>query len=107
MPPFLFMKKVTFVLDTISLPSMAEYTTFPVSQPTILKLNDGSGAIKLDGYTGYWINQTQMNMLLASCEPESDPQPPQKLEGSVTELTLLRALAIAQQPELALNLLKD
>lgn len=106
MPPFLFMKKFTFIVDDISLPTMSDYTTMVVKEPTIVKLSDGSGAVKFDSYTGYWISQQQMNAVLANAVDDT-PKAIQKPEGSVSELTLLKAMAIAQQPELALNLLKE
>ena len=85
---------------------MTEYSNFLVREPTILKLSDGSGAIKLDTFNSYWINAQLMAVLMAGAE-EDAPKPEQKPEGSVSELTMLKALAIAQQPELALNLLKE
>lgn len=75
-------------------------------EPTIFKLNDGSGAIKLETFTSYWINSTIMNNILINMEEEVVLEEA-KSSGSVSELTMLKALAIAQQPELALNLLKE
>ena len=107
MPPFSFMKKYfKFVVDTTTQPSMGDYGSIPVMEPTIFKLNDGSGAIKLETFTSYWINSTIMNNILINMEEEVVLEEA-KSSGSVSELTMLKALAIAQQPELALNLLKE
>ena len=82
MPPFSFMKQYfKFLLDTTTLPGMGEYGSIPVMEPTI------------------------MNTIIVNSEQEVVLE--QKPEGSVSELTMLKALAIAQQPELALNLLKE
>lgn len=106
MPPFSFMKRYfKFLLDTTTLPGMGEYGSIPVMEPTIMKLSDGSGAIKMDTYNSYWVNSTIMNNIIVNAEQEVVLE--QKPEGSVSELTMLKALAIAQQPELALNLLKE
>lgn len=105
MPPFSFMTKYfKFTVDTTTLPDMSSYSTLPVSQPTIMKLQDGSAAIKVDSYTSYWISSQAFNNLFTNAQEELEPKPPQ---NSITENTLLKALAIAQDPTLAINLIKE
>lgn len=106
MPPFSIMKYIKFVLDTTTQPSMADYGSLPVKEPTIFKLSDGSGAIKFDTFNSYWLNAQVFNNMFVNAEEEA-PKSQQPDPGSVTEATLLKAIAISHQPELALRLVKE
>lgn len=100
------MQYLKIKVDATTLPPATDYIAFPVTEPTLLVLDDGSAAIKLTNSQYMWFpKETADYMLRLAGNTQPDPQP--QPHGNIDSLTLLRAIAIAQQPELAMNLLKD
>ena len=73
-------------------PSVAEYR-FPI----LFKIADGASKLFMDSYSSWWIpaNQTA-NMLAANYKQKSEAAP----NPSISELTLLRAIAVSHKPDL-------
>lgn len=76
-------------------------------EPEIWLIEDGNGAMLMFPDKTYsWISAPNYNIL--TVEPEEKPELTTKPNSSIIDSsTLLKAIAIAQQPELALNLLKE
>lgn len=102
------MKQLQIKVDTISLP--VDYSGFAVTEPTLVVLSDGCSAFKATTSFYCWFPKDTTDYLLRLLEaqqPDSAPQPQVSVSSGIDNITLLKAIAIAQQPELAMNLLKD
>jgi len=77
-------------------------------EPEFWLIEDGNGAVIMfpDKIYNYISPQT-FNSLNIESEPEKPELTTQANSGILDSQTLLKAIAIAQQPELALNLLKE
>ena len=75
--------------------------------PELWLIEDGNGAILMfPDKTYQWISPPNYNSL--AIEPDEKTElTPKVSSGIIDSSTLLKAIAIAQQPELALNLLKE
>lgn len=76
-------------------------------EPEFWLIEDGNGAVLMFPDRTYsWISAVNYNTMTP--EPEEKPELTTKSVSSIIDSsTLLKAIAIAQQPELALNLLKE
>lgn len=76
-------------------------------EPEIWLIEDGNGAMLMFPDRTYsWISPTNYNSLVI--EPDEKTELTTKPNQSIIDSsTLLKAIAISQQPELALNLLKE
>lgn len=73
-------------------PSVAEYK-FPI----LFKIADGASKLFMDSYCSWWIPANHTATLLVNSSPQiSKPAP----NAGISELTLLKAIAVAQKPEL-------
>ena len=99
---------IKFKIDNTSLPTMAEYGTLQVLEPTIFKLAGvNGGAIKLSTQAYLWISEEDYFRLERRAQTEYNNDSKSQQSTQVTQDALLKAIAISQRPELALQLIKD
>ena len=87
----------------------SELNKYPApKRPEFWLIEDGNGAVLMfpDRIYSYISPQT-FNSLNIESEPEKPELTTQANSGIIDSQTLLKAIAIAQQPDLALNLLKE
>lgn len=97
-----------FKIDNTTLPTMAEYGTLQVTEPTLFKLwGTNGGVLKLTTQSYLWLNEEEYFRLerIAQLEYNNDSKPTQS--SIVTAKDLLKAIAITKDSTLAIQLLKD
>ena len=99
---------VKFKIDNTTLPTMAEYGTLQVKEPTLFKIyGTNGGVLKLSTQCYLWMNEEDYFRLerIAQLEYNNDSKPQQS--STVTAKDLLKAIAITKDSTLAVQLLKD
>ena len=95
--------------DNTTLPSMTEYHSLEVKEPTVVKIAGANGAaIKLSTYTSCWISEEdyfkleRFSKTLYNKESIKEENP----KAQVSEDFILKMLAIGKDTSLAIPLLK-
>lgn len=87
--------------------SMGEYPTFipPEGYPVFYNIEGGTGYLFMTAISKMYFSVADMALITQRIVPE-EILPAPNPQNFISEMTLLKALAIAQNPELSLNLLK-
>lgn len=88
----------------------AEWATFvPEEIPSIYRIADGSHLVCVSPSSKYWVSSADSVWIISLMQEEIEASlisPAPSPQNSVSEKTLLMAMAIAQRPELAKDLLQ-
>lgn len=92
------------ISDTVL--STAEWAAYIPSSvdnkfPILFRIADGASKLYASPYNGIWLNNVDTNSMLVSTAEKSQAAP----NAGISELTLLKAISLAQKPELIKDML--
>lgn len=98
------MSYIKLKIDKTTQPTMAEYASMPVTEIVLQKLAGTNGAVlRIPQFTNLWMSDDDFYKLERTAEKEYN----NNSNAGLTSRDLLMAIAIANHPELSVQLLKD